>query len=338
MLAALSLLAASAFAQEKTEGPTTFTVHSTDPVVRHGPIGAWDGRFTDPGAVLFHHEQFHMFRNGFQSWPAPVQVGYLTSPDGLTWTPVTTDPVFKTEQVAYAGIAALASSVLVQDDGAWVMYFYTWQTKNGPNAGGTIGRATAPKPTGPWTPDARPVLEPGPKGAWDEVYVSAPSVVRTDEGYVMYYSGQNQARVALIGRATSQDGITWTKYRDAAATDAAFVESSPVLAGSKQAGDWDEQGVYQPNVQRTPDGWVMLYKGIGDIPNSLPHGYATSVDGLTWKRADNNPVLTVKAIPGGRGLWFTNLVHRDDTYFLYFEVGKGASTDIYVATHQGGLK
>lgn len=26
------------------------------------------------------------FRNGFRGWPATVQVGYVTSPDGYTWT------------------------------------------------------------------------------------------------------------------------------------------------------------------------------------------------------------------------------------------------------------
>lgn len=118
-----------------------------------------------------------MFRNGFRAWPATVQIGYVTSSDGLKWTSPLTQPVMRTADVPYAGIAALASSALVEDDGTWVLYFYTWENTKFPSSGG-IGRATAPAPTGPWTADAELVLKAGAKGEWDENHVLAPHVIQ----------------------------------------------------------------------------------------------------------------------------------------------------------------
>lgn len=81
----------------------------------------------------------------------------------------------------------------------------------------------------------------------------------------------------------------------------------------------------------------MLYKGVGNSSRALPNGIATSEDSISWTRLPENPVLTVEAVPGGRGLWQTEFVYYENTYFLFFELGKGGSTDIYVATHEGSL-
>jgi predicted GH43/DUF377 family glycosyl hydrolase len=208
-----------------------FTVKGDTPVLHHGAQGSWNETYTDPGAVLYADGQFHMFYNGFNGWPASVQIGYATSPNGSEWTKQGNDPVLKTSQVPYAKVAALASSALVAPDGTWVLYFYTWNTFSGLlNKGmGEIGRATAPKPTGPWTADPQPVLRPGPKGAWDELRVDAPSVIHTDQGYVMYYAGASSNGVVMIGQATSTDSVHWTKYKHPTASDPQFGESSPIL-------------------------------------------------------------------------------------------------------------
>jgi predicted GH43/DUF377 family glycosyl hydrolase len=306
-----------------------FSVYSDEPVVMNGDPGNWDDRYTDPGAVLFYGGMFHMFRNGFRDWPASVQIGYALSPDGYTWTKQGNEPVLRTENVPNAGVAALASSALVEDDGTWVLYFYTWQSMNYPSAGG-IGRATAPSPTGPWTVDPELVLTPGGSDSWDSHHVLAPDVIKTDDGYRMYYSGYNRTGTQQIGMATSEDGIHWAKYDDPGTTNAAFAESDPVFTPKMNEG-W----VHQPRVRPLDAGWILFYRTEGGSDMAL--GYATSTNGIHWERPIVNPVLTAQAVKGGRSFWFTNVVYYEDTYFLYWEVEKSLSTEIYLATHKGGV-
>jgi predicted GH43/DUF377 family glycosyl hydrolase len=331
LLPAFLLVTLTVYAQDTA---SLFTLYSDQPVVPHGDkTSDWDYQYTDPGAVIYHDGKFHMFRNGFNGWPASVQIGYLTSDDGLKWTEVSPDPVMFTKDVPYAKVAALASDVVVQDDGTWVMYFYTWNTSSGTQADGAIGRATAKDPVGPWTPDAEPILNPGSEGSWDELRVSAPRVVKTDSGYSMYYSGSQKSNGihTRIGMATSTDGITWTKDDDPATTDAMYAESDPILdTGDKQA------FVGQPMVQQTPDGWTMIYRAV-TAPKKMQLGYSTSKDGIHWTYDPKNVIWTPKDIPSSNGFWYTAFVYHDDTYYLYVEGGVGPHTQIYAATHTGGL-
>jgi predicted GH43/DUF377 family glycosyl hydrolase len=312
-----------------------FTHSRAEPIISHGAATAWDAQYTDPGAVVFYGGQFHMFRNGFRAWPASVQIGYATSPDGLNWTEQGEAPVLTSAQVPYAGTAALASSVLIQDDGTWVLYFYTWATST-TRAAGAIGRATAPAPTGPWTPDPLPVLQPGPSGAWDAQSVRSPHVVYGNDEYRMYYSGAGADQGEMIGLATSLDGKTWTKYDDPGTTSAAFAASDPVFrTGAADA--WDAGLVHQPRVFATSDGWMLIYRGNQrQQPGTMGIGVATSPDGLHWTRAGNAPVLTAQAI-GQRDFYFTSALYHEGTLFLYWEVMTKGFTNIHVATATGPL-
>jgi predicted GH43/DUF377 family glycosyl hydrolase len=320
-------------AQEEGE---VFTLYGDQPVVRHGAFGEWDGRYTDPGAVLFHEGKFHMFRNGFQAWPASVQIGYLTSEDGLNWTEVSEAPVMMTDDVPYAEVAALASDALVLDDGTWVLYLYIWNSTPSTPAPGTIARATAPSPTGPWTPDPEPILNPGSEGSWDAGNVDAPRLVQTDDGYIMYYTGYdlNGLSSGKIGMATSPDGIAWTKYDDPTTTDAPYAESDPILTAPEGI-----TLVNQPMVEITDAGWTMVFRQVDFSvrPPQMSLNYALSDDGIHWEIASDTPFWTRTTVPRSGGFWYTALEHHDDTYYLYVETGIGSGTDIFAATHDGAL-
>jgi predicted GH43/DUF377 family glycosyl hydrolase len=331
LLISVFLLSLTAYAQDSD---STFTLYSEQPVVPHSDkTSDWDYQYTDPGAVIYHDGKFHMFRNGFNGWPASVQIGYETSDDGLNWTERSHDPVMMTKDVPYAKVAALASDVVVQDDGTWVMYFYTWNTLSGTSADGAIGRATAKEPTGPWAPDAEPVLNPGSEGSWDDLRVSSPRVVKTDDGYRMYYSGSQKSNglYTRIGMATSTDGIQWTKYNDEATTDTLYAESDPILQTGDKTGF-----VGQPMVQQTPDGWTMIYRAV-PAPRKMQLGYTTSKDGIHWTYDPDVVIWKPTDIPKSNGFWYTAFVYHDDTYYLYIENGIGAHTQIYAATHKGSL-
>ncbi|MDX1687645.1 MAG: hypothetical protein R3248_06650 [Candidatus Promineifilaceae bacterium] len=293
-------------------------------VVASGTSGDWDSKYVNPGAMLFHDGQFHMFRNGFIAWPGVISVGYMTSDDGRSWRTVQDEPVFTSEQIPYVLSGAAVSSVYVTDDGTWIMYFHTLDSPS------SIGRATAPAPTGPWTADPEPVLTPGGDGAWDR-RITWPSVVKTDEGLVMYYSGLHSF-TNMIGRATSDDGITWTKYDDPETTEGPYHESDPVLM---PADGWDGGDVDRPEARLTPEGWVMLY--VGDDLNK--RGLAFSDDGINWTPHPDNPVLSTDQSPRPGGTtWDTALLYHDDVYFYYMEIGSLAGTSIFLAQHEGSLR
>jgi hypothetical protein len=321
-LTACSMLLTTAHAEGEL-----FMLHSSEPVVSHSSdFDDWDGRYTDPGAVLFYDGQFHMFRNGFRNWPAPVQIGYLTSPDGITWTEMSESPVLTTDEVPFAEVAALASSAVVLDDGTWVLYFYTWNKSTPP--AGVIGRATAADPLGPWTIDAEPVLVKGSEGSWDSGHIDAPSVIHTESDYIMYYTGSSTPELAGIGMATSSDGIHWTKYDDPATTDAPYAESDPVLVSNR-----DGYVFHQPRVELINGRYVMVFRHQPIARNGLMGlGLALSDDGISWSIATQEPFWDQDSIPGARGFWFTATTHHDNTLYLYIEGGRGSFTDIYVAT------
>jgi predicted GH43/DUF377 family glycosyl hydrolase len=323
LLACLLLSLSAAAAQESP----LFEVAGDEPAVPRGerPID-WDSPYTDPGAVLYHEGQFHMLRNGFKGWPASVQVGYLTSEDGMTWTEVTPDPVLHTDDVPFAEIAALASSALVEDDGMWVLYFYTWNTRSGGGGGSEIGRATAADPLGPWTVDPEPILTRGEAGAWDSATVNAPSVVKTEDGaYFMYYAGGDETQGGGIGLATSEDGVTWTKHGD------------PVLTATE---DWEGAFIHQPRVVQTPEGWVMLYRSQGTGRGQMRLGLATSEDGITWTKSNHGAIWQADNVPGGVAFWMTALAYHDNAYYLYVETTPASrrnETNIWAAVHEGSL-
>src|SRR5215207_4657153 len=128
----------------------------TIPIVTHEPSSEIENLYINPGAVVFHEGMFHMFFNSFTAWPGLVKIGYMTSSDGYHWDMAQDAPVLTSDQIPFGDGKADVSSVVVMDDGTWVMYFHTVSD-------GEIGRATATSLLGPWEVDPEPILKPGPE-------------------------------------------------------------------------------------------------------------------------------------------------------------------------------
>lgn len=332
-----------------TETPEPSATPDTEPYFKRasnltgltGSGATWDSFYRDPGAVVYHDSQFHMFYNGIDGFPRPVGVGYATSPDGYKWTLQTKEPVlsFAREHVGlYNGPNLFVTSALVEEDGTWVLYYYNIQGSDFEGKQ-TIGRATAPTPLGPWTPDAGPVLELGPSGAWDSRQVTSPNVLKTENGYVMYYEGSGQK--SMIGMATSTDGVTWVKYDDPDTTEPLYAESDPILMPDNEA--WDSKRMLDPNVVATEAGWVMVYTSTGGSKkfSAGPYdfGYATSSDGVHWTKAVENPILSSNNHPTWNGVYLVTLVRQTEDWFLYFDIATGnlGTTSISLYTYRGLL-
>lgn len=288
----------------------------TTPAIPHGPEARWDGKYINPGAVTYHNGKFHMFSNGFFNWPGVISVGYMTSEDGINWVEEQESPVWISSDVSYANPRLDVSSVLVEDDGTWVMYFHTVNS----DQPWEIGRATAPSPLGPWTADGEPVLKISASESYDSRHVTWPSVIKTDDEYVMYYGAHGSEPGAVIGRATSPDGIEWTK------------DPHPVLSSSE---GWNAGRIDRPEVLLAPDGYVMIYQG-GDQLNT--RGLAVSEDGINWKHYADNPVITNQDFPTpGHTTWDTALVYTNEKFYYFMEMGSLEATDIYLAIHEGQI-
>ncbi|MBN1955906.1 MAG: BMP family ABC transporter substrate-binding protein [Anaerolineae bacterium] len=114
-------------------------------------------------------------------------------------------------------------------------------------------------------------------GDWDGARVAKPGVIYDGAGYLMWYDGHNLWDEVQVGLATSNDGISWTKYLD-----------NPVLTNT--AGMWDEGGVERaPFVLWEGGVYKMWYEGERDGIRQL--GYATSTNGIDWNKYASNPVL-----------------------------------------------
>ncbi len=306
---------------------------------------SWESAFIDPGAVIFHEGQFHMFYNGISGWPAHVMVGYATSPDGENWTRMTDEPIFTGEGIEYTGVSLFVTSVVVADDGTWMLYFYTIDTGNfsGP---GKIGRATADSPFGPFVADPAPVLLPGPEGSWDEHAVLHPSVVKTEDGYAMYYDGNRGdsavERDRQIGLAFSEDGATWTKYDIPTTTATIVAESDPIFKPGR-SGTWDNDRVMDANVMQTPDGWVMIYESSHFLTDRQRWDYglgvALSDDGITWTRPEDNQFLSTFRDTGWMNIYLVTAVYHENHTYLYFDVQSTSTspTAIYFSSFTGSL-
>jgi predicted GH43/DUF377 family glycosyl hydrolase len=293
---------------ETRPGPVgdDFRLYADTPVLEMGAPGSWDSRFMDPGSVVFSDNKFHMFYDGSPSFPGLIKVGYAASADGLTFSRISTESVFSLEDVPWQSKPSNINinSVMV-DNGIWIMYFAASESLE--SRIGVIGRATAPSPSGPWTVDPEPVLRPGDSSAWDAAGIGHVEVLQSGEGYVLYYSS-----IFGIGMATSADGIAWEKYNNPATNQPAFAASDPIMAKS---------GAEDPNVQKTPWGWAMVYR------YKFSLYFAESEDGLHWKDAHANPIITFV----DKSINYSSLLVKEDTAFLYFEAGN-TSTSIYEAT------
>lgn len=96
------------------------------------------------------------------------------------------------------------------------------------------------------------------------------------------------------------------------------VGRGPVLLPG-QPDAWDGVAVALPTVAATPEGYAMWYAG--SAGGDYVIGAATSPDGLTWTRAEGNPLLT----PGAEGSWNQYAVNApmlladDAGWSLYFD-------------------
>ena len=97
-------------------------------------------------------------------------------------------------------------------------------------------------------------------------------VLREGDKYRMWLSWRPKKSVALV---ESTDGIHWS-------------EPPQIVLGPRPETGWEDD-INRPVVVKRADGYHLWYTGQAKGHSSI--GYATSPDGITWKRMSDKPVL-----------------------------------------------
>lgn len=245
----------------------SWTRYGDTPVLPVGAPGEWDDSFMELATVLKVGSQYQMWYGGFGG-DTPAQIGYATSPDGITWTKYASNPIIgpgsetwnnvgvQHPHVIYDGSEYKLFVMTLGDDGSGAAPYYAYLTS-------TDGL------TGTWDP-GNPVFSRD----WEE-WLWRPFVMQEGTEFTQWYSLWSQG-AAHIGYATSDDGLEWDR------------QAAPVLSGTP--GEWDEFFVADPMVLVEHDIYDDIYSMWYD--NNYAIGLASSFDGLTWDKSLSNPVFT----------------------------------------------
>lgn len=156
-----------------------------------------------------------------------------------------------------------------------------------------------------------PIFSPSLFGNWDSRYVSAPTILKKDDQYMMWYQANEGSGVWKIGYASSSNGISnWTRLDrpviNVGSTDGweAFITEPRVLFDSST-------NTYKMWYGSDKSNWVS---GL----DRFRLRYATSSDGVNWIKS--GWVLT-----GTPGAWDegginrgTSIIYKDGLYHLWY--------------------
>jgi predicted GH43/DUF377 family glycosyl hydrolase len=230
-----------------------------EPVLTPGASGEWDAvDVLNPSVLRRNGEYWNLF-SGFDGkiW----HTGLAISSDGIAWRKQ--GKILSPDPATWEGnyIAANGSAI---DSGSEILYYY--QAGSPPR----IGLARASGAAG-WHKQARPVLDLGPYGSWDERGVADPYLFHAGDEVYLFYVGMDRARRQRLGVAVSDDYVTWHKLR-----------SNPILELGEY-GAFDENGLGEPAIWASDGYYWLLYTG-RDRREYRRLGLARSRDGVHWEK------------------------------------------------------
>lgn len=221
-----------------------------------------------------------------------------TSPPGASnWVKNAANPVLTPSSSGWDDFQISSPSV-IKAGGNFLLYY---EGEDSATHTRKIGLATSTDGIA-WTKSSpNPILSPGPAGSWDSFEVRYPTVHFDGTTFRMWYWGKSSPdstssqSAAMIGLATSSDGVTWTK------------QANPVF-GTAYGGS----GYIPGAVIQNAGGFVMWYGSpFGDI------GRATSTDGITW--TDTGIVQSVSSLVSTLHGTQPSVVLDGSTYRMWFK-------------------
>jgi len=295
-----------------------WTKYEHNPVLSGGAVGEWNRNVFMP-CVLYNPDslRYEMWFSATASTTPtgrPYNIGFATSPDGITWTAVDT-AVLKPTPGTWDEFT-VEQECVIRENGQYKMWYGGSQI-NFQNT--SIGYATSTNGRD-WIKYAdNPVLGPG-TAKWEAGGPSHGFVLPVTGGYKMWYTGwESTFTYSNIGYATSTNGIDW--QRDTL--------NGPVLPKGL-TDQWDDKGVGPGKVMFIDSLYCMWYDGKKNGVSSSAIGFAVSPDGIHWTKyddpattsvlyADSDPVM--KPSPGewdGDWLLWPSVMRVDTTLYMWY--------------------
>jgi hypothetical protein len=175
-----------------------------------------------------------------------------------------------------------------------------------------------------------PVLTPSADG-WDSAITDHPSVLRSDNGYLMSYGGAGGAQPNRnrIGLARSPDGITWTRQT------AMLPEADDADALGPVGCGIDARTMFEPELIKLDEGLRLLFGAM--VGDDMVIGAADSADGRTWACAADGPLLEPADFGGpGTGLHSYVVVRDAPAGTMLVEVLSNGASDLWLVLPDGG--
>ncbi|MFA5189439.1 MAG: glycosyl hydrolase family 65 protein [Verrucomicrobiia bacterium] len=148
-------------------------------------------------------KQFRMWYSGGEQ-NEPNAIGYATSPDGVVWTKLPSNPIFAADPKSeWERHKVTACQVMRHGD--WHLMFYIgFRTERFAQ----IGIARSRDGISDWQRlTANPIIRPTP-GAWDASACYKPFAILDGDRWLLWYNGRKD-RVEQIGLATHDGGELW---------------------------------------------------------------------------------------------------------------------------------
>lgn len=256
-----------------------FTPYEKNPVFAGTGTRTWDEKIRERGYILREDDGYHLWYTGYslQSDEPVMQLGYATSPDGISWTRYSGNPIFTDSWVEDMMVVKHDSLYYMFAEGRNdIAHLLTSSDKVHWNDHGSLRiRQTNGEP-----------LSPGPYGT--------PTVFMQDDIWHLFYERNDEG----IWHATSNDLIAWKNVQDA-----------PVIRKGPQP--YDKFGVAMNQIIRHEEHYYAYYHGTPTEDWSVWNtNVAISKDLMQWEKYSGNPLIEENKSSG-------ILVHDGKGYRLY---------------------
>jgi len=284
-------------------GQTVWKPYHDNPIISPGTPGQWDSWGVMSMSVVKVGHIFHLYYEGGATGVGDLQIGHVTSADGLHWTRDPCNPVLQPGIDGRWDDGAVWDPFVLYEDGLFKMW-YGGERKG--HSSFQCGYAVSG--------DGTHFIKKGRISNFDTERIADIHVFHDDQSDRFYLYYWNWGQLADDGQrlrlAISSDETSFD-----------FDSSLPVRI------EGEESGHQYTQVFREGKTWYMYY----GFEKKARAGYATSLDGLHWK-AQNT------MLPGTEDAEVLKVA--DNLYFMFYcpeGFQDEANCDIRLAIYNGNL-